>query len=195
MFVCSHESLSLSQRWPWAIWSCGLCCGVWDTCQLRLRLPLQVANQDASWSSSRMETFRVCHACHFCFSPVCVLTLKCFHARWLFVRMMPELILWAPGLLLFWGHWLRTCDHLDTLYFHHFGITVNHKRELLFGIYKVTGWDTFSSLIVRQEVINFTCSYGRVHRWCEWLRVNSFLAKDNTIKGLTHHSLMNDFCI
>ncbi len=105
VFVCLHETLSLSQCWPWAIWSCGLCCGVWDTCQCRLRLPLQVANQDAPWSNSGMETFRICHACHFCFSPVYVLTLKCFHAHWLFVRIMTELILWAPGLLLFWGQW------------------------------------------------------------------------------------------
>ncbi|KAG7243059.1 hypothetical protein INR49_016434, partial [Caranx melampygus] len=31
--------------------------------------PNTVANQDAPWSSLGMETFRVCHACHFCFSP------------------------------------------------------------------------------------------------------------------------------
>lgn len=55
----------LSQRWPWAIWSCGLYCGVWDTCWhlLPTRMPL--------WSTSGMETFRICHACHFPFSLVC----------------------------------------------------------------------------------------------------------------------------
>lgn len=33
--LCLHETLSLSRHWPWAIWSCGLCCGVPDTCQCR----------------------------------------------------------------------------------------------------------------------------------------------------------------
>lgn len=55
--------------------------------------PLQVNNPDVPWSNSGMETFRVCYVCHLCFSPICVLTLKCFHAHWLFVGMMTKLIL------------------------------------------------------------------------------------------------------
>lgn len=196
MFVCLHETLSLSQRWPWAIWSGGLCCGVWDTCQRRLCLLLQVTNQGAPWSRSGMETFRGCHACHFCFTTVCVLTLKCFHTHWLFVRMMTELILWAPGWLLFGGQWLWTCDHLYTLCFHYFSITVNHNRELtvrlLLGIYKVTEWGTFSSVIVKREAINFTCG---ARGECTGDMVNCFSAKDNTIQGLTHQMVINDFCI
>lgn len=65
---------------------CGTRVDVW------LRPPRPVEDQDAPWSSEGMETFRLCHACHSCFSPVWALILKCFHAHLLFVRMMTELI-------------------------------------------------------------------------------------------------------
>lgn len=74
-------------------------------CKTRVKVnsafPPRVPQPKALCGSSGMETFRICHACHFCFKPVRVLTLKSFHASRLLLRTMTEVILYTPGLLLY----------------------------------------------------------------------------------------------